>query len=348
VALGTVCDIVPLTGENRILVRHGLDRINAGGHAGVAALCRSAGIGGRVLSHHLGYMLGPRINAAGRLGSADPALELLLTGDGVRATELAEDLNAANRERQQIEQAILDEALAETVRAFGEETPPAVVVGREGWDVGVVGIVAARLCRRYHRPAVVVGFDGSGCGRGSCRSIPGVDLVALLGECAAHLERFGGHKMAAGLSLPRGAFDGFREAFVAACRRQMDGADLRPVQDVDAWLRHLGEADETLMAGVERLEPLGSGNPVPVWGVRGVRTVGPPRRVGRDGAHLKMVLAGGGSQMDAIAFNAGTREVPEGPLDLLFELDRNDFNGYRSLQLRVRDWRPAAADRASP
>jgi single-stranded-DNA-specific exonuclease len=342
VALGTVCDIVPLTGENRTLVRHGLDRINAGGHPGVAALCRTAGIGGRVFGYHLGFQLGPRLNAAGRLGSADPALELLLTSDAARATELSEDLDAANRERQQIEHAILEEALSETERAFAEDPPFGLVVGREGWDVGVVGIVAARLCRRYHRPAVVVAFGPDGAGRGSCRSIPGVDIVSLLGECAEHLASYGGHKMAAGVSLPRQAFDRFRDAFAAACRQRLGQADLRPVQDVDAWLSHLGEADERLMAGVEQLEPVGAGNPSPVWGVRGVRPVGPVRRVGRDGAHVKLVLAGGATQMDGIAFNAGSKELPEGPLDVLFELDRNDFNGRRALQLRVKDWRPSA------
>jgi single-stranded-DNA-specific exonuclease len=163
-----------------------------------------------------------------------------------------------------------------------------------------------------------------------------------LAECAPWLEEYGGHKLAAGVSLRQDQFEGFGRAFEQVCARRLADADLRPVQTVDAWLTHLGEADECLLTAVERLEPFGSGNPTPLWGMRGVTVLGEPRRVGRDGAHLKMTVACGGAQRDTIGFGLGAREVPPAALDILFEVDRNEYAGRSSIQLRVRDFRPAA------
>jgi len=336
VALGTVADVVPLLGENRILVRHGLDRLNADPGIGLRALCEAAGADGTLDSYHMGFVLGPRLNAAGRLGSPDPALELLLCEDPARARELAEGLEAANGERRRIEEGIAGEAVRSIDARFDERRTFGVVAGQTGWHVGAIGIVASRLCGRYRRPAVVIGFDEDGLGRGSCRSIEGVDLMTVLEECADMLEGFGGHAMAAGLRLRRENLEAFRAQFNAGCRRVLDGRDLRPVLQVDGWIE-VGEADEALWSALEMLSPVGVGNRTPLWGLRRVRPMGRPRIVGRD--HLKMIVADGGGQMESIGFGLADRPVPDGPIDMLAQIRENHFRGRRSLQLHIKDFR---------
>lgn len=338
VAIGTVADVAPLRDENRILVSHGLDRLNRTRFAGLRALIEVAGVRPPLDTYHLGFMLGPRLNAAGRVGDAQVALDLLLTDCPDEAKRLAAALNAANAERKQIEASILAEAGRQIgagmdpVRDFG------IVAGAEGWHAGVIGIVASRLCVRFRRPAVVVAFGEDGLGRGSCRSIEGFDLIEGLGECADLLARFGGHSLAAGLELEKSAFDAFRRRFNEVAAKRLRGCDLRPVQRIDAWIG-LREADEGLMSAGERMCPFGEGNPAPVWAARGVRLAARPRVVGKD--HLKMLVADGGWQFDAIAFNMAERPVPEGPMDIAFTLERNNYMGGKSLQLNIQDFRGA-------
>ncbi len=340
VAIGTVCDIVPLSGENRILVHHGMKQLSKGhSSVGIEALREVAGSKGKIQSYHLGFLLGPRLNAAGRLGSAMPALELLTTTDSDRAAELARELDAANTDRKSIENSILEEAIADLGQEFDESSSYGLCVGREGWDIGVVGIVASRLCRRYNRPSVVIAFDEKGGGRGSCRSIQDVDLVEVLEGCSDVLETYGGHSMAAGLALTKDSLGEFKAVFNRLCAERLQGTDLRPVQNVDAWLKNLGEADSNLYSSLEKMRPFGCGNPSPVWGVRHVTCVGQPRRVGADGDHLKLTLASGGTQMDAIGFRMGDMQVPQGAMDVLFELDENSFRGNVSLQMKLKDFR---------
>jgi len=340
VALGTVADVVPLVGENRILVRHGLTRLSGCCSPGVEALKCVSRVKGPVRGHHVGFMLAPRLNAVGRLDSAEAALELLLTNDAGRAEQLAEELNDANEERKRVEDAIRVEAEREIDEYFSAETDFGLVVAREGWHIGTLGIVASRLSKRYVRPAVVIGIEEDGRGRGSCRSIEGLDMVAALGECAGELEKFGGHCMAAGLTVKPGRIASFKERFNAVCAVRLEGTDLRPVERVDAWLDALGEADTRLFEATEQLRPFGMANPRPVWGVRDVAVLGAPRVVG--GKHLKMCVAGGGSRMDGIAFGMGDREVPDGNLDVVFQLQTNTYMGQTSLQLNIRDFRPTS------
>jgi len=340
VAMGTVCDIVPLHGENRVLVHHGMRQLNDGPNSvGVKALRKVSGAQDRLQCYHLGFLLGPRLNAVGRLGSAMPALELLTTTDATRAASLAEELNAANADRKTIEKSILEDAISELESEFDETLSFGLCAGRETWDLGVVGIVASRLCRKYNRPSVVVAFDANGEGRGSCRSVQNVDLVEVLGGCSDLLESYGGHSMAAGVALTRDRMPAFKARFNELCAERLRGTDMRPVQKVDAWLKNLGEADSRLYEGLERMRPFGCGNPSPVWGVKHVRCVGQPRRVGADGAHLKLTLASGGTQMDAIGFGMGDIDLPDGAMDALFELDENRFRGNVSLQMRLKDLR---------
>ena len=338
VAIGTVADVVPLLGENRILVRHGLDRLNRHLLPGVRALKAVSGLDGRMDCYHLGFVIGPRLNAAGRLGSPQMALDLLLTDDLDEARRLATKLNAANDERKRIEDRIKSEAEQEIECTFDSDTHFGLVVARQGWHVGTIGIVAARLAAQYRRPAVVIGL-ADGAGRGSGRSIEGVDLVGLLKGCADQLIGFGGHEMAAGLEIETANLESFSERFNEACRAVLTSQDLRPVQCVDAWLDSLDEADSRLLETIDQLRPLGMGNPTPTWGIRGVELLGPARRVGRNRDHLKMTVGLGGSQMPAMAFQMGDREVPDGPLDLAFQLRENTYMGRTSRVLNIRDFR---------
>lgn len=341
VALGTVADVVPLRGENRILVKHGLERITGRSRPGLRALCEVAGLRGNVEGYHVGFVLGPRLNAAGRLGSARQALELLLTEDEETARRLAGGLDAMNRERRSIEAETLDRALCEVEAWFEPSRHFGIVVGDEKSHEGVVGIVASRLCSRYHRPCVVIAFDGQGSGKGSCRSIEGVDMLAALEKCSDVLESYGGHKAAAGLCVTRGNLEMFVSRFNDVCGDMLGHEDVEPVLELDGWLT-LGEADEALLRGVAAMEPLGTGNPAPVWGVRGVRPVGRPGRVGKHGDHLKFAVASGTTQRSAIGFGLGDRKVErETALDVAFCLEENVFMGRRELQLNVKDLRPA-------
>jgi single-stranded-DNA-specific exonuclease len=338
VAIGTVADVVPLLGDNRALVRYGLTRLANTEHAGLKALKQVAGIKGRVDAQHVAFGISPRINAAGRLGNAELALELFLTTDASRARELAGELEEANRDRRAVGKRMLEEADAEVGREFDPEQQFGIVAGSDSWHAGVIGIVASRLSRTYSRPAVVVSFDELGVGTGSCRSIDGFDLVGGLAECSEYLVRFGGHSMAAGLTVKKEQFESFRKKFNAVCSEQLRGRDLRPIQDVDAWIGS-GDADETLVEASDGLRPFGEGNRPPVWGVRDARLAGQPRIL-KD-AHLKMALVVGSGQLDAIAFGMGDRTVPDGAMDVLFALEKNSFRGRETLQMNVKDCRPA-------
>ena len=339
-ALGTVADVVPLVGENRILACHGLRFLETTASPGLCALKEVAGVRGTMDTYHVGFMLGPRLNAAGRLGSAEDALALLLCADAGEAARLARILDEANTERKRIEQTILDEAVAELDRQVAERPRAGLVVARPGWHVGTIGIVASRLVERYYRPSIVIGFDEDGIGRGSGRSVADIDLVGALGECGDLLETFGGHKMAAGLTIGRSQLEGFTTRFNDVCESLIPETGLTPTACFDDWLSP-GEADSRLLECTLKLRPFGMGNPTPVWGIGGARVVGVPRVVGKGGEHLKMTIAAGGSEWDAIAFRMGDRDVPDGPLDVLFRLEENTFRGRTTLQLNVQDFRPS-------
>ncbi len=337
VAVGTVADIVPLREENRILVRHGLARLNRSAAAGWRALIEVAGLREGVTAQHIAYGLGPRLNSAGRVGAAERALELLLTGDPQRAGELARELDGANRERQSLEAEMLAEAQAELDAAYDPAVQFGLVAGRSGWHPGVIGIVAARLVKRYQRPVAVIAFGADGLGRGSCRSVEGYHLLQGLERCRPHLMAFGGHEMAAGFDIEQRRLEAFRADFNAAAARELRGRDLRPVQPVHAWLE-LAEVDNRLLAAQEQLEPFGQGNPPPVFAARGVRLARPPRVVGHN--HLQLVLEAGAARRAAIGFGMGERVIPEGALDVAFRVRRDAYNGGDVPQLQVQDFRP--------
>ena len=340
VAVGTIADMVPLVAENRVLARYGLIELNRTRKPGLIALREVAGISGPMDAYHIGFLLGPRLNAAGRLGTAQQALELMLIEDEGHPFAIAQELDAANKERQKIELAMIEQATAAIDAQFDPRQHYALVVGSREWHPGVIGIVASRLVNRYARPAVVIAIDEDGVGRGSCRSVGPFHMVEGLGDCADLLERFGGHAMAAGLQLAEGQIEAFRDRLNAAVRERVSLEELRPRQRIDAWIS-LREADWTLVECLEKMAPFGLGNTKPIWGVRGAQVLGEPRVVGQK--HLKLDILHDNTSLGAIAFNMAGEAIPDGPLDIAFQLDRNRFGGRETVQLKVQAIRASTA-----
>lgn len=337
VAIGTVADVVPLTGENRTLVRYGLGRLNgATQRCGIQALTRVSGIRTKLDCYHLGFLIGPRLNAAGRLGSAELGLELLMTEDPGRARRLAGQLDASNRERKRIEERIVEEAVVEVESSFDPACSFGVVASRRGWHIGTIGIVAARVADRFKRPTVVIAVDEDGLGRASCRSMGAVNIVAILDQCADLLKSYGGHRMAAGFTITEANIPAFRSRFNAGCQAHIHETDMVLTHVVDAWIA-LSEADRRLVESVESLRPLGLGNQTPLWGARGIRILGQPKLVGNN--HLKMTLVSGATQADAIGFGMAGRKFGKGEMDMLFQVQQNTYMGKESIQLSLKDFR---------
>ena len=339
VALATIADVVPLVGENRTLVRHGLKMLADSRWVGLRALVEAAGLTGRRLrAAHVGFILAPRLNAAGRIGDANDGLRLLLTENPQEAAALARELETINARRQEMDQLILDEAI-ELVDKTLNQSDAAIVLGADTWHPGVIGIVASRLVERYGRPTFLVGWDGD-TGRGSGRSIAGFDLHGALLRVGTHLEKYGGHTMAAGFTIRRERFDAFRAAFLGVAGELLTPDDLAPCQRVDLELP-LASVSEDLERLMRHLEPCGAGNPAPVFGVRNARAVG-PRRVGTN--HLRFTLDDGSGVLPAIGFRWAD-VVPQDwlgqPLDVAFRLERDEWHGRVTLQARVACLAPA-------
>ncbi len=347
VAIGTIGDVVPLVGVNRILVKHGLDELARALRPGVRALKIAAGLDptGPVSAGQVGFRLAPRLNAAGRLADASAGVALLSTRDERQATTLARSLDAANVERQAVEKRILAEALNQAEGALGPRGETrALVLAAEGWHRGVIGIVAARVVERFHRPTFVIGLSDDE-GRGSGRSIEGFHLFEALVHCAEHLTRFGGHRHAAGLSLTRASLPAFRAAFEAHAAASLTDEQLTPRCRVDALV---GPGDLSpasapeLVMGLSRLSPFGAGNPEPVLGWLGLKAV--PRvlasRNGGDG-HLKLAVEGAG-HLDVIGFGFAGRAPPQGgALDLAFHAVNDAYGGGPRVSLRLKALRPS-------
>jgi single-stranded-DNA-specific exonuclease len=339
VALATVADVVPLTGENRILVRHGLKLLADSRWAGLAALVDAAGLSGKPLrAGHVGFILAPRLNAAGRIGDANDGLRLLLTDDADEAARVARDLETLNARRQEMDQRILQEAKQQLAAGPAPEER-AIVLASADWHPGVIGIVASRLVERFGRPTFLIAWEGE-TGRGSGRSIPGFDLHGALQRVGHLLEKYGGHAMAAGLTVHRSRFEEFRIAFLEVAGELLRPDDLVPAQRVDLELP-IATLSEELERLMRHLEPCGMGNPAPVFGVRGVRVVG-ARRVGTN--HLRFTLDDGSGVLPAIGFQVADR-VPEAwldhPLDVAFRLERDEWQGRSTLQARVATMAPS-------
>jgi single-stranded-DNA-specific exonuclease len=350
VALATVADIVPLVDENRIFVRRGLAQLERTSNLGLRALKSIAGVQSPIRSHDVGFKIGPRLNAAGRLDTAQDSLDLLLAEDPLTARDCARQLEQRNRDRQKLEQDTRDLAEAMVANLPAEEREAAIVAGGDGWHPGVVGIVASRVCRQYHRPTFIVGFDENGLGKGSGRSVSGVSLVEALDACRDLLVTGGGHDMAAGLSIHKENFDEFRRRFhdhiaqaVAAANDVPDANGkakdlLEAVLRIDAEVT-FPELTLDLLDSYELLRPFGTGNPQPLLMSTGVTLVGEPRVI-KD-KHLKLRLQQGSEIHDAIWFGAAERDLPRPPWDIAFTIDRNEWRGNVSVSVMIQDVRAA-------
>ncbi len=339
VGLGTIADVVPLIDENRILARIGLNAIRDTKRPGLQALLRKTGIGNRQLAgYDVGFILGPRLNAAGRVDHARSAAELLLTEEPERAAELATELNTMNRNRQALEENVLGRAVDLVESQKLQEQRVIVVAGQE-WHQGVLGIVASRLVERYYRPCIVIAFEHDH-GKGSGRSIAGFNLYASLQACAEHLTAFGGHKHAAGVRIEEDRIDDFRQAinrFAASLPEEIYQPSLRVEAVVD-----LDEIDEDLLQALQQMEPFGPGNPVPLLASFGLEIIGYPRRIGRN--HLKLKVRSGTRVLEAIAWKR-SHELPnlevgtKGHIDICYTVDRHSYNGRTNTRLTLRDLR---------
>jgi single-stranded-DNA-specific exonuclease len=338
VALGTVADIVPLRGENRVLVQRGAIEIARTSRIGLRKLIRVAGVQTPILPEDIGYRLGPRLNAAGRLTTAEKALRLLLTCDDAEATMLAAELDHQNRERQEVEKQIFDAAIEKIDGQYDAARDAAIVVGARGWHPGVLGIVASRIARRYHRPTLVIGFDVKGLGKGSGRSIEGLNLVDALSRCANGLDKFGGHEMAAGLAIHEENLDLFADGFRKAARELLSDEALQPCVRLDHELAFT-EIDMDFLRWHEMLQPFGNGNPQPLFLGREVEPVAPPRVVNEK--HLIFRLRQGNRHRRAVFFDGVTNPLPPTPWDIAFRIRADEYDGETLVGMQIEAVRQA-------
>ncbi|MBU0638957.1 MAG: single-stranded-DNA-specific exonuclease RecJ [Planctomycetes bacterium] len=347
-ALGLVADVVPLTGENRVIASYGLRQLCHTKNIGLQALIEVSGLAGKRKydDYDVGFRLAPRLNAVGRLGHARLAVELFTRADADRAREIASMLDSQNRQRQSVERAILKQAEELVVEGgFDRDNCHGIVLASPDWHAGVIGIVAARLVERFGRPTVLIALK-EGEGQGSGRSVRHFPLHEVLQACERHLVSFGGHAMAVGLRIRADQVAGFTDAFVAEAGRRLTPRDLRPRLELDDEVT-LAALTTAVVDLLERMAPFGPGNPRPRLATTPVELVDAPRVVGRDGNHLQFTVRQGRDHRKAIAFGRGEDAVELADhrrLRLAFEPIINEWNGRRSVELKVLDWKWADAE----
>ncbi len=350
VALGTVADMVPLVGENRIFVRHGLVSLKARPSIGLGALMKLTGLNQKsaLASEDVAFAIGPRLNAAGRLGQAMLGVELLVTASAERGQALAEYLHELNGSRDSLERSVYLAARKQAQDEFDVAGDPALVLASRGWHAGVIGIVAGRLAEKFHRPVVLIALDELGIkpAVGSARGIAGLDLHAALSECGEHLVAHGGHAAAAGLKIAEDRVAGFRAAFCEAVSTSLGGQARIAELAIDAEVP-LSALSLEAVGELERLAPFGQGNARPLLCASDVTLAEPPRRIGGGERHLALRLVQHGVALRGVAFGGGewAEELGghAGPIDIAFRPVINEFRGRRNVELQVCDWRTAAA-----
>ncbi|WP_176220802.1 single-stranded-DNA-specific exonuclease RecJ [Cohnella massiliensis] len=344
-AIGTVADLMPLVGENRALVRLGLERMNAAPTPGVRALASISGAEpGQLSSGRIAFGLAPRLNAGGRLERADGAVRLLVTEDENEAGELALRLDELNVERQRLVDETVEAAehmWQERVQELSGRAPEVIAIAGRGWNAGIAGLVAAKMVERHYKPAIILAEDeATGLCKGSARSIDGFDLYAALTECAEWMEHFGGHQAAAGLTMRREHLADLEREMSRLARERILPDDWTPKKKADLVC---GAAELTLEAAeaLKRLEPFGNANPAPRLAVRGA-FVTEARAIGKEGKHLRLVAEAEGRRLETVGFGMGEeagRLLPDVSVDLLGELSVNEWNGRSRVQLVLQDWR---------
>ena len=350
-ALGTVADMVPLVDENRVLVRHGLKSLSEQPTLGLKMLMRLAQLDGKreLASEDIAFAIAPRLNAAGRLGQAQLAVELLVTDSPQRAEALAEYLHQLNDSRQSLEQSIYLAARKQAVEQYDPEGDAALVLAARGWHAGVIGIVAGRLAQRFHRPVVLLSLDTLGVkpAVGSARSIPGFDVHKALAACADYVLSYGGHRAAAGVKIEEDMIDAFRVAFCEQAAEAI-GPDQRVGELVIDAEVPLGALTNRTVGQIDMLAPFGQGNHRPVVCASNVRLASEPQRMGGGGRHLSLHVVQDGVRMRAVAFGQGDwadeLTAHEGPLDIAFRPVINAFRGRHTVELHLIDYRPLEAE----
>ncbi len=336
VSLGTVADIVPIVGENRVFTKYGLSELNKRGRTGLKALIDMSGLDGKeISSSHIGFILGPRINAMGRTGSPQKALDLLLADDENIAKDLARMLDTENRNRQKIEARILDEALSKVEREVNFKHHRVIVLASEDWHPGVIGIVASRIADRFYRPAIMISLDGK-YGKGSGRSIDGFHLFDYLFRCKDCLVGFGGHESACGITIEKENIGRFREMINEASSKDIDEAVFSPKLDIDMDIP-LNMLNEQVIKEIDSLSPFGPENPRPVLSSRNLVVKDGPRHIGKGG--FKLWVTDNKITCEAISFSKGSLDLPKlgSGIDLAYIPSINNWQGVQSIQLELRD-----------
>ncbi|HZG73958.1 MAG TPA: single-stranded-DNA-specific exonuclease RecJ, partial [Chondromyces sp.] len=335
-AIGTIADLVPLKGENRSIAKAGLRKLKQSSRPGIDALCQLTSTKKADINEEtVGFMIAPRINAAGRLADADPAVELLMTNDRETAVMLAKEIDAMNKERQAIVNEITEEAIEMVRNQFPPEKYPVLVIGKEGWNAGVIGIVASRLVEKFYRPTIVLSFDHEkGQAKGSARSIAGFDLFKNLSTCRELLPHFGGHPMAAGMTLELSDVDELRNRLCALAREQLTEEDFVPIEELDAIVP-LEEIDLSTIEQLNLLAPFGMANPKPKVMIEKVG-LGNIRKIGSEQSHLKLLLEEEAASLDGIGFGMGyyaDHIAPFSKVSVIGELAVNEWNNIRKPQI---------------
>lgn len=342
VTLGTTADLVPIRDENRVIVHYGLKKMESQSKTGLKQLLNLAGLEGKIPSvGQLVFGVAPRINAAGRLGDANRSVKLLTTEDEDLAKSLARELDQENKRRQDIQQAVVDDALRMVNSEVDLEQERAIVLAGRDWHPGVVGIVASRLKEEFSRPAVVIALDGSGIGKGSARSVRGLDLYETLTMVKKHLDGYGGHPMAAGLTVAEENFPQFKQAFIQEANSRLSDSDLEPALVLDGELK-LKDITPRFMTFLDKLGPYGPSNMRPKFVTRAAEVSGNPRVIG-NGDHLRFTAKQSGSSYNAVGFNLSQHYqdlVTHDPIDLAYVVEINEWRGNKEIQLNVRDIRP--------
>ena len=341
VALATIADVVPLTTENRTFVRFGLHVLKHSPNCGLKALMNMISRDNHALtSGYLAFQVAPRINAAGRMGEVKTALGLLMEDDPKFARENSLKLESENVKRKREESVIMEQVLVSLEQTFDPQRDYGVVLSGEDWHPGVIGIVASRIAELLNRPTVVISLNDQK-GRGSARSIPGFDLLSVLNICSGHLEKFGGHRAAAGLTICASEIDAFKRAFNLEASQHVKGQDLRPILKPDLEIQ-LSEINQRTFDLLSYFGPFGISNSTPLFLARNVKLVGPVKKVGKN--HLRLRVEEQGHKFDAVGFNLTDRIPPKSvksPVDIVFKLKENLFRGVSRIELQVMDLRPS-------
>ena len=338
-AIATAADLVPIVDENRIIVQDGIKRISKGEKSGVQALLKTGGLWDKeVTVGRLGFWFSPKINAAGRLGDAGRAVKLLTTQNSVYAMDVAKELERENDRRKEITEQMVDEAIMMINRNCDLENEKAIVLAKDGWHHGVVGIVASRIKELYYKPTIIIGINKN-IGRGSCRSIPMFDMVDALTQCKENLNGFGGHPIAAGLSLDKDKVDDFKQAFLIVANNQIKADQLQPCLNIDSEMK-LSEINGRFLKFLNSLEPYGPGNARPIFAAKDIKVEGIPRLIGKNYNTLKFMVKHDQSLFEAIGFNMAEhyeKLICNRSIDITFVVGENKWNGRKTIQLELKD-----------